>query len=81
MAVENDVHIVCHIGRADRETALQLIRALNKNKGDQILVSILGNVPAEGIDRYCRTRINGDVIVDETTTLTVLRLLEQISST
>ena len=81
MAVENDVHIVCHIGRADRETALQLIRALNKNKGDQILVSILGNVPAEGIDRYCRTSITGDVIVDETTTLTVLRLLEQITST
>jgi methylmalonyl-CoA mutase cobalamin-binding domain/chain len=79
MAVENDVHIICHVGSADRETALQLIEALKKNKGNKILVTILGAAPPEGIDRYCRTRTTGDVLVDETTTLTVLRLLEQIT--
>ena len=79
MAVENDVHIICHVGRADRETAMQLIEALKKNKGNEILVTILGAVPPEGIDRYCRTGTTGDVLLDETTTLTVLRLLEQIT--
>ena len=78
MAVENDVHLICHVGYADRKTALALIEALKKNKGDKIVVTILGTVPAEGVDRYCRTKASGDVLVDETTTSTVLRLLKQM---
>ena len=79
MAVENDVHIICHVSCADRKTAIEMIEALRKAKGNEILVTILGAVSPEGIERYCRTKASGDVLVDETTTLTVLRLLEQIT--